>query len=179
MELKGSKTEQNLMKAFEGESKARNKYTYFASKAKKDGYEQIAAIFEETAGNEKEHAKMWYKELNGGKVNGTIENLEEAIAGENYEWTDMYLEFAKVADEEGFSEIARKFRAVGEIEKHHEERFKKLLQNINDKVVFSKDEDTIWICRNCGHVVIGKYAPEVCPVCAHPQSYFEVKAMNY
>ena len=179
MELKGSKTEQNLLAAFAGESRARNKYTYFASKAKKDGYEQIAAIFEETANNEKEHAKMWFKELNGGEVPDTIANLEAAADGENYEWTSMYEDFAKVAEEEGFAEIARKFRAVGEIEKHHEERYRKLLKNINDKVVFSKDEDTIWICRNCGHVVIGKYAPEVCPVCNHPKSYFEIKNENY
>ena len=179
MELKGSKTEQNLLAAFAGESQARNKYTYFASKAKKDGYEQIAAIFEETANNEKEHAKMWFKELNGGSVPSTVENLKSAAEGENYEWTDMYQEFAKTAEEEGFTELAKKFIQVAEIEKHHEERYKKLLQNIDDKVVFSKDEDTIWICRNCGHVVIGKYAPEVCPVCNHPQSYFEVKANNY
>ena len=179
MELKGSRTEENLLKAFAGESEARNKYTYFASKAKKDGYEQIAAIFEETANNEKEHAKMWFKELNGGGVPDTVTNLKAAADGENYEWTDMYEEFAKVAEEEGFNQIAYKFRAVGEIEKHHEERFRKLLKNINDKVVFSKEEDTIWICRNCGHVVIGKYAPEVCPVCNHPKSYFEVKSENY
>ena len=179
MELKGSKTEQNLLKAFAGESEARNKYTYFASKAKKDGYEQIAAIFEETAGNEKEHAKMWFKELNGGSIPSTIENLEAAANGENYEWTDMYEDFAKTAEEEGFIELAKKFRAVGEIEKHHEERYRKLLKNIEDKIVFSKDGDTVWICRNCGHVVIGKNAPEICPVCAHPQSYFEEKANNY
>ena len=179
MELKGSKTEQNLMTAFAGESLARNKYTYFASKAKKDGYEQIAAIFEETANNEKEHAKMWFKELNGGDVPSTVENLKAAADGENYEWTDMYAEFAKVAEEEGFKAIAAKFRAVGEIEKHHEERYRKLLKNIDDEVVFSKDEECIWICRNCGHIVIGKKAPAVCPVCAHPQSYFELKAENY
>ena len=179
MELKGSKTEQNLMKAFAGESQARNKYTYFASKAKKDGYEQIAAIFEETANNEKEHAKMWYKELHEGQIPTTIENLKEAADGENYEWTDMYEEFAKTAEEEGFTALAYKFRAVGEIEKHHEERYRKLLNNIEDEVVFSKDGDRIWICRNCGHVVIGKEAPKVCPVCAHPQSYFEIKAENY
>ena len=179
MELKGSQTEKNLLAAFAGESQARNKYTYYASKAKKDGYEQIAALFEETANNEKEHAKMWFKELNGGSVPSTEENLKSAAEGENYEWTDMYQEFAKTAEEEGFIELAEKFRQVAEIEKHHEERYKKLLQNIDDKVVFSKDEDTIWICRNCGHVVIGKYAPEVCPVCNHPQSYFEVKANNY
>ena len=179
MELKGSKTEQNLMAAFAGESQARNKYTYWASKAKKDGYEQIAAIFEETANNEKEHAKMWFKYLEGGAIKDTKENLEAAANGENHEWTDMYERMAKEADEEGFKEIAAKFRMVGAIEKSHEERYRKLLANINDEVVFSKDEDTIWICRNCGHVVIGKKAPEVCPVCSHPKSYFEVKAMNY
>ncbi len=179
MKLKGSKTEQNLMTAFAGESQARNKYTYYASKAKKDGYEQIAALFEETANNEKEHAKMWFKELHGGEVPDTVTNLNDAADGENYEWTDMYDEFAKTAEEEGFKDIAAKFRAVGEIEKHHEERYRKLLKNIEDEVVFSKDEDTIWICRNCGHVVIGKKAPKVCPVCAHPQSYFEVKSENY
>jgi len=179
MELKGSKTEQNLMTAFAGESQARNKYTYFASKAKKDGYEQIAAIFEETANNEKEHAKMWFKELHGGEVPSTEENLLAAAEGENYEWTDMYDNFAKVADEEGFKDIARKFRAVAEIEKAHEERYRKLLKNIEDEVVFSRDGDTIWQCRNCGHIVVGKKAPKVCPVCNHPQSYFEVKAENY
>ena len=179
MELKGSKTEQNLLKAFAGESQARNKYTYFASKAKKDGYEQIAAIFEETANNEKEHAKMWYKELHGGEIPKTTDNLREAADGENYEWTDMYEEFARDAEEEGFKALAAKFRAVGEIEKHHEERYRKLLKNIDDEVVFSKDEEKIWICRNCGHIVIGKSAPKICPVCAHPQSYFEVKAENY
>ena len=179
MELKGSKTEQNLMTAFAGESQARNKYTYFASKAKKDGYEQIAAIFLETAENEKEHAKMWFKELNGGDVPGTVENLLAAAEGENYEWTDMYENFAKVADEEGFKDIARKFRAVAEIEKAHEERYRKHLINIEDEVVFSRDGDTIWQCRNCGHIVIGKKAPKVCPVCNHPQSYFEIKATNY
>ena len=179
MELKGSKTEANLQAAFAGESQARNKYTYFASKAKKDGYEQIAAIFLETAENEKEHAKMWFKYLEGGEIKDTMANLEAAADGENYEWTDMYEEFAKVAEEEGFKEIATKFRMVGEIEKHHEERYRKLLKNIDDEVVFSSDEDTIWICRNCGHVVIGKKAPAVCPVCAHPQSYFERKADNF
>ncbi len=179
MELKGSKTEANLLAAFAGESQARNKYTYFASKAKKDGYEQIAAIFEETANNEKEHAKMWYKELHGGEIPSTVDNLNEAADGENYEWTDMYEKFAKVAEEEGFKAIANKFRMVGAIEKHHEERFRKLLKNIEDEVVFSKDGDRIWICRNCGHVVVGKNAPKVCPVCAHPQSFFEVKAENY
>ncbi len=177
--LKGTKTEENLKKAFAGESEARNKYTYFASKAKKDGYEQIAAIFEETAGNEKEHAKMWFKYLNGGSVPSTEENLKAAADGENYEWTDMYETFAKEAEEEGFTELAIKFRQVGEIEKHHEERYRKLLKNIDDQVVFSKDDEKIWICRNCGHIIIGKYAPEVCPVCNHPQSYFELKAENY
>ena len=179
MELKGSQTEKNLMEAFAGESQARNKYTYFASKAKKDGYEQIAAIFEETAGNEKEHAKIWFKYLNDGEIKSTVDNLKAAADGENYEWTDMYDEFAKTAEEEGFTEIAEKFRQVAAIEKHHEERFRKLLKNIEDEVVFSKDGDKIWICRNCGHVVVGSSAPDVCPVCNHPQSYFEVKAENY
>ena len=177
--LKGTKTEENLKKAFAGESQARNKYTYYASKAKKDGYEQIAAIFEETAGNEKEHAKLWFKYLHNGEVPTTVDNLKDAADGENYEWTDMYETFAKEAEEEGFEELAIKFRQVGEIEKHHEERYRKLLKNIDDQVVFSKDDEKIWICRNCGHIVIGKYAPEVCPVCNHPQSYFEVKAENY
>ena len=179
MELKGSKTEANLMAAFAGESQARNKYTYYASKAKKDGYEQIAAIFEETANNEKEHAKMWFKELHGGDVPTTTENLKDAADGENYEWTDMYETFAKEAEEEGFTQIAAKFRMVAAIEKHHEEKYRKLLKNIDDEVVFSRDEDKIWICRNCGHVVIGKKAPGVCPVCAHPQSFFEIKADNF
>ena len=176
---KGTKTEKNLEAAFAGESQARNKYTYFASKAKKDGYEQIAAIFEETAGNEKEHAKMWFKELHDGAVPSTVENLRAAADGENYEWTDMYVEFAKTAREEGFEELAKKFEAVAEIEKHHEERYRKLLKNIEDSKVFSKDGDAIWVCRNCGHIVVGKKAPEVCPVCNHPQSYFEIKAENY
>ncbi len=175
---KGTKTEENLKAAFAGESEARNKYDYFASKAKKDGYEQIAAIFAETALNEKEHAKMWYKELNGG-VADTPANLAAAADGENYEWTDMYSGFAKTAREEGFEELAKKFEAVAEIEKHHEERYRKLLSNIEDKKVFSRDGEMIWVCRNCGHIVIGKEAPEVCPVCAHPQSYFEIKAENY
>lgn len=179
MELKGSRTEQNLMAAFAGESQARNKYTYFASKAKKDGYEQIAAIFEETANNEKEHAKMWFKELNGGDIPSTKENLLAAAEGENYEWTDMYKEFAEVAKEEGFTQLAAKFEMVAKIEKEHEERYRKLLKNVDDELVFSKDEECVWVCRNCGHVVIGKKAPMVCPVCAHPQSYFEVKALNY
>ena len=179
MELKGSRTEQNLMAAFAGESQARNKYTYFASKAKKDGYEQIAAIFEETANNEKEHAKMWFKLLEGGSVKSTPENLKAAAEGENYEWTDMYAEFAKTAKEEGFDHIAFLFSEVAKIEKEHEERYKKLLKNIDDELVFSNDGETIWICRNCGHVVVGKKAPNVCPVCEHPQSYFERKANNY
>ena len=179
MELKGSKTEQNLMAAFAGESQARNKYTYFASKAKKDGFEQIAAIFEETANQEKEHAKMWFKELNGGEVPSTEENLLAAAEGENYEWTEMYEEFAKVAEEEGFKALAAKFRGVAAIEKMHEERYRKLLQNVKDGLVFSRDGDMIWQCRNCGHIVIGKKAPVVCPVCNHPQSYFEIKKENY
>lgn len=179
MELKGSKTEQNLMAAFAGESQARNKYTYFASKAKKDGYEQIAAIFEETANQEKEHAKMWFKELHGGEVPSTEENLLAASEGENYEWTEMYEEFARVAEEEGFTKIANKFRGVAAIEKMHEERYRKLLQNVQDGVVFSRDGDMIWQCRNCGHIVVGKKAPLVCPVCNHPQSYFEIKKENY
>ena len=179
MELKGSRTEQNLMTAFAGESQARNKYTYFASKAKKDGYEQIAAIFEETANNEKEHAKMWFKLLEGGEIKSTPENLKAAAEGENYEWTDMYKEFAEVAKEEGFDHIAFLFEGVAKIEKEHEERYKKLLKNINDELVFSNDGDAIWVCRNCGHVVVGKNAPKVCPICSHPQSYFERKANNY
>ena len=178
-DLKGTKTEKNLMEAFAGESQARNKYTYFASKAKKEGYEQIAAIFLETAGNEKEHAELWFKYLNGGQLNDTVANLEEAAAGENFEWTDMYDRMAKETDEEGFKEIAAKFRMVGAIEKHHEERYRKLAQNIKDGVVFSRDGDCIWVCRNCGHVVIGKKAPEVCPCCLHAKSYFELKAENY
>ena len=179
MELKGSKTEANLWKAFAGESEARNKYTYFASKAKKDGYEQIAAIFEETAQNEKEHAKLWFKELMGGEIKSTEENLQMAADGENYEWTDMYVEFARVAKEEGFNRIAYLFEEVGKIEKEHEERYRKLLDNVKGELVFSKDGDRIWKCRNCGHIVIGKNAPKVCPVCNHPQSYFEIKAENY
>ena len=179
MELKGSKTEQNLMTAFAGESQARNKYTYYASKAKKEGYEQIAAIFEETAGNEKEHAKMWFKLLHEGEVPDTITNLKDAANGENYEWTEMYDEFAKVAHEEGFDTIARKFELVGAVEKNHEERYLKLLSNIENKEVFNKDESVVWVCRNCGHVHVGKTAPKVCPTCDHPQSYFEMKSMNY
>lgn len=178
MELKGSKTETNLLAAFAGESEARNKYTYFASKAKKDGYVQIAKIFEETANNEKEHAKIWFKLLNGG-IGSTEENLKAAAAGENYEWTDMYATFAKEAREEGFDDIARLFEQVAEIEKEHEARYLKLLANVENGLVFSKDGDTVWQCSNCGHVVIGKKAPQICPVCAHPQAYFEVKAENY
>ena len=177
--LKGTKTEKNLMEAFAGESQARNKYTYFASKEKKDVYEQIAAIFQETADNEKEHAKMWFKLLNGGEIPGTVENLKAAAEGENYEWTDMYEKMAEEAREEGFDHIAYLFEAVGKIEKEHEARFKKLLENVEDGLVFSKDGDRIWKCRNCGHIVIGKQAPEVCPVCNHPKAYFEIKAENY
>ncbi len=179
MELKGSKTEKNLMDAFAGESQARNKYTYFASKAKKDGYEQIAAIFEETANNEKEHAKIWFKLLNGGDIAGTEENLKAAAAGENYEWTDMYERMAKEAKEEGFDNIAYLFTEVGKIEKEHEARYLALLDNVKSEVVFSRDGDRIWKCRNCGHVVIGNAAPGICPVCGHPQAYYEIKAENY
>lgn len=177
MELKGTKTEQNLCTAFAGESQARNKYTYFASVAKKEGYEQIAEIFTKTAENEKEHAKMWFKAL--GELGSTAENLLHAAEGENYEWTDMYDTFAKEAEEEGFSELACKFRAVAAIEKAHEERYRALLSNIELQKVFEKSEETMWECRNCGHLVIGKKAPAVCPVCAHPQSYFEVRKENY
>ena len=177
--LAGTKTEKNLLEAFAGESMARNKYTYFASKAKKDGYVQISAIFEETANNEKEHAKLWFKYLEGGAVKATTENLKSAAEGENFEWTDMYERMAREADEEGFTEIAEKMRGVAAIEKHHEERYRKLLQNIEDKVVFSRDGDAIWQCRNCGHIVVGKNAPEVCPVCDHPQAHFELLAANY
>ncbi len=177
MELKGSKTEKNLMAAFSGESEARNKYTYFASVAKKEGYQQIAAIFEETANNEKEHAKMWFKALGG--LGDTAANLKSAAAGENYEWTDMYATFAKEAEEEGFTELAAKFRMVAEIEKSHEERYLKLLNNVEMQAVFEKSEEIMWECRNCGHLVIGKKAPQICPVCAHPQSYFEVRKENY
>ena len=176
--LKGTKTEANLMAAFAGESQARNKYTYYASKAKKDGYEQIAAIFTETAENEKEHAKIWFKLLHDG-VPSTTDNLLDAAAGENYEWTEMYAQFAKEAKEEGFDHIAYLFEEVGKIEKEHEERYRKLLSNIEGGLVFSRDGDTIWQCRNCGHIHIGKEAPEVCPVCSHPKSYFCIKAENY
>ena len=179
MELKGSKTEQNLMTAFAGESQARNKYTYYASKARKDGYEQLAAIFEETANNEKEHAKMWFKELHGGNIPDTIDNLVDAANGENYEWTSMYKKFAETAKEEGFERLAYLFSEVAKIEKEHEERYLTLLNNIKNDKVFHKDEDKIWVCRNCGHVYVGKDALDVCPVCNHPRSYMEVKAENY
>lgn len=176
-ELKGTQTEKNLQAAFAGESQARNKYTYFASVAKKEGYEQIAALFLETADNEKEHAKMWFKHLGG--IGDTAANLKAAADGENFEWTNMYEEFAKTAREEGFDLIAKQFEGVAAIEKHHEERYRKLLKNIEDKVVFSSEGDAIWQCRNCGHIVVGKEAPKVCPVCAHPQAYFQVEAQNY
>ena len=179
MDLKGTKTEKNLMEAFAGESQARNKYTYFASQAKKDGYEQIAAIFQETADNEKEHAKMWFKLLNGGKISSTEENLKIEAEGENYEWTDMYDRMAKEAKEEGFDHIAYLFSEVAKIEKEHEERYKKLLENVKDGKVFEAGEIKVWKCRNCGHIVVGTKAPEVCPVCAHPKAYFEIKAENY
>ena len=179
MELKGSRTEANLLAAFAGESQARNKYTYFASKAKKEGYEQLAAIFLETAENEKEHAKLWFKYLHNGEVPSTLENLEEAAGGENYEWTEMYPEFARIAEEEGFKEIAAKFRMVAAIEKHHEERYRALLEKVKGGVVFVGDDLAVWKCRNCGHIVVGKYAPKVCPVCNHPQSYFELEVKNY
>lgn len=178
-ELKGTKTERNLQEAFAGESQARNKYTYFASKAKKEGFEQIAAIFEETAQNEKEHAKMWYKLLNGGEISDTMTNLRDAAEGENFEWTNMYDRMAQEADEEGFSDIARKFRAVAAIERHHEERYRKLLENIEQGIVFSREGETVWICRNCGHIHIGKKAPEICHVCAHKKAFFEIEAKNY
>lgn len=178
-ELKGTKTERNLWEAFAGESMARNKYNYYASKARKDGYEQIAAIFEETAANEKEHAKLWFKQLMGGSIPATTANLLDAATGENHEWTDMYDRMAREAEEEGFAEIARLMRGVGQIEKEHEERYRKLLKNIDDAVVFSRDGECVWQCRNCGHIVVGKKAPEVCPVCAHPQSYFELRKDNF
>ena len=178
-ELKGTKTEKNLQTAFAGESEARNKYSYYASKAKKDGYVQIAAIFEETAANEKEHAKMWFKLLHGGEIGSTIDNLVDAANGENYEWTDMYAGFAKEAKEEGFDHIAFLFEEVAKIEKEHEERYRKLLANIQGDLVFSREGDVIWQCSNCGHICVGKKAPQVCPVCAHPQSYFQIKAENY
>ena len=179
-ELKGTQTEKNLMAAFAGESQARNKYSYYASKAKKEGYEQIAAIFTETADNEKEHAKLWFKYLEGGEIGSTLQNLKDAAAGENYEWTDMYREFAEVAEKEGFVEIAAKFRLVGEVEKHHEERYRKLVENIEQYQVFTKDTGIhIWKCRNCRHIHIGEKAPELCPTCAHPKAYFELEAKNY
>ncbi|MBR0403816.1 MAG: rubrerythrin family protein [Eggerthellaceae bacterium] len=179
MELKGSKTWENLQTAFAGESQAHTKYQYYASKAKSDGYVQISEIFLETSRNEKEHAKIWFKILHDGAVPDTVTNLNDAADGENYEWTDMYDEFAKVADEEGFTEIAERFRQVGAIEKEHEERYRKLIGNIEEGIVFSRDGDRTWICRNCGHIVIGSEAPEICPVCAHPRSYFELRAENY
>src|SRR5574344_1629093 len=179
MELKGSKTEKNLMEAFAGESQARNKYTYFASKAKKEGYEQIAAIFQETADNEKEHAKLWFKLLCGGDILTTAQNLADAAAGENFEWTDMYDRMAKEAKEEGFDHIAFLFESVGKIEKEHEARYRKLLENVQDGKVFEAGEIKIWKCRNCGHIVVGTKAPAVCPVCSHPKAYFEIKAENY
>ena len=179
MELQGSKTWENLQTAFAGESQAHTKYQYYASKAKKDGYVQISNIFLETAKNEKEHAKLWFKYLHDGDIPDTLTNLNDAADGENYEWTDMYDEFAKVADEEGFKEIAAKFRMVGAIEKHHEDRYRKLIGNVEEGLVFSRDGDRTWICSNCGHIVIGKNAPEICPVCAHPKSYFELRAENY
>ena len=175
--LKGSKTEQNLMAAFAGESQARNKYDYYASKAKKDGYEQIAAIFQETANNEKEHAKLWFKLFHG--INSTLDNLLDAAAGENYEWTEMYEEFAKIADEEGFHDIAARFRGVAAIEKHHEERYRKLATAVKNGEVFVKLDENVWVCRNCGHLHVGKSAPELCPVCAHPQAYFELLKENF
>lgn len=179
MELKGSRTEENLLKAFAGESGARNKYTFYASKAKKEGFEQIAAIFEETAGNEKEHAKLWFKYLHDGEVPSTEQNLLDAAEGENYEWTDMYAEFAKVAKEEGFDEIAYKFEGVAKIEKQHEDRYRALLENVKNEKVFNKEGEEMWICRNCGHIHFGKSAPEVCPVCNHPKAYFELRCKNY
>lgn len=179
MELKGSKTEKNLMTAFSGESEARNKYTFYASKAKKDGYEQIASIFEETANNEKEHAKLWFKALNNGEIPSTIDNLKDAAKGENYEWTQMYKGFAIVAKEEGFDDIAKLFEMVADIEKNHEQRYLKLVENIEENKVFHKDEEVIWICRNCGHVYYGKDALKICPVCKHPESFMELKNTNY
>ncbi len=178
-DLKGTKTEKNLMEAFAGESKAHTKYSYYASKARKDGYEQIAAIFEETSHNEKEHAKLWFKLLHGGDMPDTMANLRDAADGENYEWTDMYERMAVDAEEEGFSAIAKRFRAVADIERLHEERYRRLLQNIDERIVFSRVCDRVWVCRNCGHIVIGPKAPAACPVCAHPQSFFELRADNY
>lgn len=179
MELKGSKTEANLMAALAGESQARNKYNWYASQARKDGFNQIADFFDETAGNEKEHAKLWFKALHDGAVPTTTVNLRDAADGENYEWTEMYAEFARVAEEEGFTELARQFKGVGKIEKTHEERYRKLLANIEGEIVFGRGEETVWVCKNCGHIHVGKSAPKVCPVCAHPQAYFEIVAENY
>ncbi|MBR1992654.1 MAG: rubrerythrin family protein [Bacteroidales bacterium] len=180
MELKGSKTEKNLQEAFAGESQARNKYSYFASKARKEGYVQIAELFEETAKNEMEHAKIWFKLLQeNGEIQDTMANLQAAAEGENHEWTEMYAGFAQTAREEGFTKIAKLFEMVAAIEKHHEERYRKLLANVKDGVVFSRDEDMIWQCSNCGHIVVGKKAPEICPVCAHPKAYFQIAAQNY
>ena len=178
-DLKGTKTEANLKTAFAGESEARNKYTYYASKARKDGYEQIASLFEATANNEKEHAKLWFKLLHGGEVPATEVNLQDAANGENYEWTDMYAKMAADAKEEGFDDIARLFEGVGKVEKAHEERYLKLLENVKGGIVFSRDGDMLWECRNCGHLVIGVKAPEICPVCRHPKAYFELRAQNY
>lgn len=179
MEFKGSRTEKNLEAAFSGESKARNKYTYYASKAKKEGYEQIAAIFEETANNEKEHAKLWFKLLHDGSVPDTMTNLIDAAAGEHYEWTEMYKEFADTAEQEGFTSIAATMRMIGSVEKSHEERYRKLLDNLKKDVVFKCDEDTVWVCRNCGYIYVGREAPKVCPACKHPQAFFERRAENY
>ena len=179
MELKGSKTEKNLLTAFAGESQARNKYTFYASQAKKEGYEQIAGIFEETANNEKEHAKLWFKYLNGGAIKSTAENLQDAEGGEHYEWTEMYKEFADTAEQEGFKEIAATMRLVASIEKAHDERYAKLTANLKDNLVFKCAEDTVWVCRNCGYIYAGKEAPKVCPACKHPQSFFERRAVNY
>lgn len=179
MELKGSQTEKNLAAAFAGESQARNKYTYYASKARKEGYQQIAAIFEETAANEKEHAKLWFKLLQGGDIPDTVTNLKDAASGENYEWTDMYKGFAETADKEGFPEIASTMRMIAKVEKAHEERYRKLLDNLDKDIVFKDGENTVWVCRNCGYIYIGKEAPEQCPACKHPKAYFERKATNY
>ncbi|CAB1242852.1 MAG: rubrerythrin family protein [Oscillospiraceae bacterium] len=179
MEFKGSRTEANLAAAFAGESQARNKYTYYASRAKKDGYEQIAAIFEETANNEKEHAKLWFKLLHNGEIPDTMTNLADAAAGENYEWTDMYKHFAEEADKEGFAQIAQTMRDIATVEKSHEERYRKLLSNLKEDIVFKCDEETVWVCRNCGYIYVGKEAPKVCPACKHPQAYFERRAVNY
>lgn len=178
-DLKGTKTETNLKTAFAGESMAYNKYTFFAKKARKDGYEQIAAIFDETAHNEQTHAKIWFKYLQGGELHDTLDNLDQAAAGENYEWSDMYEYMARDAEEEGFPELAFKFRSVGAIEKTHEERYRRLIDNMEDGIVFSRDGDCIWVCRNCGHIEIGKKAPDVCPVCNHPQAFFEIQADNF